>query len=193
MTEVTIRSGRPQDSATIAQLYLIASDGLVEYVWSLIAEPGESAIEAGIRGYAREGDTFSYQNCILAELGGTVVGMAHGFPMDADPPAELAEDPVLRPYMELQDHGSLYLSGIALFPDHRNRGIGSRLMAAIEDQARALALPRVSLICFERNESGMRFYRRLGFAEIDRRAIVPHPMLHVTDGDAVLLARAVPT
>jgi hypothetical protein len=38
----------------------------------------------------------------------------------------------------------------------------------------------------------MRFYRRLGFRELDRRPIVPHPMLHYTDGDAVLLARPVP-
>lgn len=193
MAEVTIRSGRPQDSATIAQLYLIASDGLVEYVWSLFAEPGEAPIEAGVRGYACEGDAFSYQNCILAELDGTVVGMAHSFPMDADPAPELAEDPVLRPYMELHDRGSLYLSGVALFPNYRDCGIGSRLMAAVDDRARVLALPRVSLICFERNDGGMRFYHRLGFAEIDRRPIVPHPMLHVTDGDAVLLARAVPT
>ena len=49
----------------------------------------------------------------------------------------------------------------------------------------------VSLICFERNEGAMRLYRRLGFSEIDRRPIVPHPSLHYRDGDALLMAREV--
>ncbi len=62
-------------------------------------------------------------------------------------------------------------------------------MAAVNRRARELALPRISLICFERNEGATRLYRRLGFRKIDRRALVPHPALHYQDGDAVLLAR----
>ena len=63
-------------------------------------------------------------------------------------------------------------------------------MASVDDQARALDRPRVSLICFERNEGAMRMYRRLGFKELARRPVVPHS-LHYAGGDAVLLARAV--
>ena len=192
MSEVTIRPGKREDSATIAQLFLISSDGLAEYIWSKIAEPDETALEAGARRYAREGVAFSYQNCVLAEVDGTVVGMAHSFPMDADLAAEPQTDPVLRPYAELEDYGSLYLSGIALFAEHRRRGIGTRLMASVDDRARTLGRPRVSLICFERNEGAMRLYRRLNFEELARRAVVPHPLLHYSDGDAVLLARLVP-
>jgi hypothetical protein len=47
------------------------------------------------------------------------------------------------------------------------------------------------LICFERNEDAMRLYRRLGFEALARRAVVPYPLLHYSDGDAVLLARVV--
>jgi ribosomal protein S18 acetylase RimI-like enzyme len=191
MTKVTIRPARPEDSATIAQLFLISSDGLAEYIWSKVAEPGETALEASTRRYAREGVAFSYQNCVLAEDNRAVVGMAQSFPMDADPGAEPEADPVLRPYAELEDYGSLYLSGIALFAEHRGRGIGTRLMAAIDERARAMGRPRVSLICFERNEGAMRLYRRLGFKELARRPVVPHPLLHYPDGDAVLLAKAI--
>ena len=63
-------------------------------------------------------------------------------------------------------------------------------MASVDDQARALDRPRVSLICFERNEGAMRMYRRLSFEELARRAVVRH-WLHYGGGDAVLLARAV--
>jgi ribosomal protein S18 acetylase RimI-like enzyme len=111
--------------------------------------------------------------------------------MDADPEAGVETDPVLRPYAELEDYGSLYLSGIALMPEHCGQGIGTRLMAAVEGRARALGRPRVSLICFERNEGAMRLYRRLGFVELARRPLVPHPLLHYPDGDAVLLAQPV--
>ena len=57
--------------------------------------------------------------------------------------------------------------------------------------ASELKLNKVSLICFERNEAALRLYHRLGFSEVDRRAIVPHPMLHYRNGDAVLMARDV--
>ena len=191
MRHLSIRAARREDSRAIAELFLISSDGLAEYIWSKAAEPGETPLEAGARRYARDGVAFSYQNCVLAALDGTVAGMAHSFPMDADPAAEPEVDPVLRPYAELEDYGSLYLSGIALFADYRSHGIGTRLMASVDDRARTLGRPRVSLICFERNEGAMRWYRRLGFEALARRPLVPHPLLHYADGDAVLLVRAV--
>ena len=191
MSQVTIRPAKREDSRTIAELFLISSDGLAEYIWSKVAEAGESPLEAGARRYARDGVAFSYQNCVLAEDDGTVIGMAHSFAMDADPGAEPEADPVLRPYAELEDYGSLYLSGVAVFTEHRGRGIGTRLMAAVDERARALSRPRVSLLCFERNEGAMRLYRRLGFKELARRPVVPHPLLHYPEGDAVLLAKAI--
>ncbi len=63
------------------------------------------------------------------------------------------------------------------------------IMEAVNQRAKDLSLPRISLICFGRNEGAMRLYRRLGFRELDRCAVVPHPTLHYHDGDAVLFAR----
>jgi len=184
-----IRRASKEDSADIARLFLISSDGLAEYIWCRVAEPGETVAEAGARRYAREGVAFSYENCLIAELDGATVGMAHGYPMEDDPNAQPETDPVLEPYSRLEDYGSLYLSGIAVVERCRNAGIGMALMQAVNRRTQDLSLPRVSLICFERNEGAMRLYRRLGFRELDRRAVVPHPTLHYPDGDAVLLAR----
>ena len=186
---VDIRQAEKDDSADIARLFLISSDGLAEYIWSKVVEPGETVVEAGTRRYAREGMAFSYKNCLIAELGGAIGGMAHCFAMEEDPDAEPEDDSVLKPYSELEDYGSLYLSGVAVFEQYRNAGIGKALMDAVNLRAKDLSLPRISLICFERNEGAMRLYERLGFRELDRRAVVPHPSLHYRDGDAVLLAR----
>jgi GNAT superfamily N-acetyltransferase len=186
---IDIRQAMKEDSTDIARLFLASSDGLAEYIWSKVAEPGETVIETGARRYAREGVAFSYENCLIAEQDGAAVGMAHSFHMEEDPDAEPESDPVLKPYSELEDFGSLYLSGVAVFEQHRNAGIGMALMGAVNQRARDISLPRVSLICFERNEGAIGLYQRLGFRELDRRAVVPHSTLHYHDGDAVLFAR----
>lgn len=189
MTGPRLRPATVEDSPVIARLFLISSDGLAAYIWGRLALPGESLEEAGARRYARSGVAFSFENCLLAELDGQVVGMAHSYPMDADPTAAAEPDPVLRPYSELEDPGSLYLAGLAVAEPLRGRGLGTRLMQAVDARARALGRPRVSLICLERNDGAMRLYRRLGFRELARRPVVPHPSLRHSDGDAVLLAR----
>lgn len=186
---LNIRRAVREDSVDIAKLFLISSDGLAEYVWGRIAGPGESVAAAGARRYARRGVAFSYENCLIAERDGATVGMAHCYPMEADPEGEPESDPVLKPYSELEDYGSLYLSSLAVVEGRRNAGIGTALMEAVNRRAKDLSLPRISLICFEGNDGAMRLYRRLGFREIDRRPIVPHPCLHYATGDAVLLAR----
>ena len=191
--EVVIRPARPEDCGDIAQLFLLSSDGLAEYIWRRVGPEGASLREIGRRRYAREGVAFSYQNCLVAEADGRVIAMLHSFAMApreeaADEEAE-AVDPVLQPYTELEDPGSLYISGVAVYPEHRGRGLARRLMAEARARAEALGLPRVSLICFECNERAMQLYRRLGFAEVDRRPVVPHPCLHYGAGNALLLVR----
>jgi len=195
---VIVRPARLDDCADIARLFLIASDGLAEYVWSRVAPAGTPLLEVGRRRYARDGVDFSYRNCLVAEENGRVVGMMHSYPMlprDAARSADDANgtdeqpDPVLHPYVELEDPGSLYVAGLAVYPEHRGRSLGRRLMAEARARAERLGLPRVSLICFQRNERAMQLYRRLGFVAVDRRPVVPHPCLEYRDGDALLLVR----
>ena len=188
---IEFRQAVKEDSTDIARLFLISSGGVGEYIWSKVAEPGESILEAGARRYARESVAVSYENCLMAELDGVTVGMAHSYGMEEDPDAEPESDPVLKPYSELEDYGSLYLSSMAVVEEHRNAGIGKSLMEAVNQRARDLSLPRISLICFDRNEGAMRLYSRLGFEELDRRGVVPHATLLYQDGDAVLLARKI--
>lgn len=184
-----IRAARVDDARAIAGLFLISSDGLAEYIWSPSKAPGESLVDAGARRYARKDVAFSYENCLIAEFAGETIGMAHAFPMHVDPAAAPADDPVLAPYAALEQDGSFYISGLATLERWRGRGVGSALLAAVERQARERGLPAVSLICFEANEGAMRLYRREGYVEIGRRPLHPHPCLHYSQGDAVLLSK----
>lgn len=189
MADIEIRPAGAADCPDIARLFLVSSDGLAAYIWGRMDMPGLSLAEIGARRYAREGVAFSYQNCVVAAHGSRVVGMLHAYPMERPDPPAPETDPVLRPYSELEDYGSLYISGIALDPEFRGHGIGTRLLEAAAARARALGLPRLSLICFERNARAMALYRRAGFVAIDRRPLIPHPTLKYADGDAVLMAR----
>lgn len=193
MGDVVIRNAEKRDANLIAELFRLSSDGVADYIWDGLRDdyPGLELLEIGARRYGREGVDFSYEKCLMADVSGKPVGMAHAYVMEADEgPLPDDFDPVLRPYAELELPGSYYVSGLALITGQRNRGIGSHLLNAVDARARDLGCSHLSLIVFEQNEGARRLYDRLGFAEVDRRAVVPHPMIHHT-GDALLMARAV--
>lgn len=186
MSAVSLRPARRQDCRTIARLFQISSEGVADYIWSQVDCPGLSLLEIGAHRYAREGTAFSYQNCLLAVRDGRSVGLLHSFEMPRREEAE--SDPVLKPYSELALPGSLYVSSLAVFPEHRGQGIGGQLLEAAHLKAQVEGFPSVSLICFEGNRGAARLYERFGYVATARRAIVPHPMI-AHEGDAVLMVR----
>ncbi|HTO09314.1 MAG TPA: GNAT family N-acetyltransferase [Myxococcota bacterium] len=52
---------------------------------------------------------------------------------------------------------------LAVLPDHRARGIGSRLLEAVEQRARTLGACRVTLEVGDSNHRARRLYERHGF------------------------------
>ena len=188
---VDIRWADREEAGEIARLSMISSDGLAAHIWSRMDRPGFTLEQIGAARYARTGVASSFENCLVAVSDGRIVGMAHAFARGAAPGAPCETDPVLRPYSELGVPGSLFLSGLAVDADCRGRGLGSALMDRVERLAITRALPGVSLICFERNDRALAFFKRRGYCEIDRRPLVPHPALHYRDGDAILLLRDV--
>lgn len=189
MSEPAFRPARREDCGDIAALYRISSDGVADYIWSRLAEPGEDPLAVGQRRYAREDTAFSYLNCTVIEHADRVVGMLVAFPMHVDP-AEAETDPVLAPYSRLEVDDSYYICGMALIPGYRGRGLGTRLLALAEDQAADKGYGRLSLIVFEQNEGAKRLYERHGYNEVGRAAVYPHPLIHYT-GDAVLMVKEI--
>lgn len=185
----TIRQARVSDAGPIAELFLVSSDGLAAYIWERDRAEGVALLDHGTNRYARTGTAFSFENCLVAEVEGRVVGMLHAFVLP-DRAGEVETDPVLKPYSELEIIGSVYVSGVAVLEAWRGKGIGSALLEQAETQAIKHNL--VSLICFESNARAMRLYRSRNYAEVSRRALVPHPTLTYSNGDAVLLAKRVP-
>jgi ribosomal protein S18 acetylase RimI-like enzyme len=189
MYQPHFRPARKEDCATIAALYSISSDGVADYIWTKLADPDEDILIIGQRRYEREDSAFSYRNCTVVEDEGKIVGMLVAFPMQADPSDE-ESDPVLAPYSKLEEDNSYYVCGMALFPEHRGRGTGTRLLALAEEHARDKGFKKVSLIVFEQNTGAKQLYDRTGYHEVRREPIYPHPLIHYT-GDAILMVKEI--
>jgi len=192
MTAPILRPAIKDDARLIATLFRIASDGVSDYIWQGLQEPGESLLDVGERRYQREDTEFSYQNCTIAEVGGEPVGMMHAYLIEqAATPEEIEQcDPVMRPFAALEVSGSLYVAGLAVIEAQRSGGIGTVLLAHARERARSLDVKLLSLICFEENAGARKLYERRGFEVIGEAEIVPHPMIHLS-GKALLMAAPV--
>jgi ribosomal protein S18 acetylase RimI-like enzyme len=185
--QYSIRSARKSDCRRIAELYRISSDGVADYIWTKLAPPGEDILEVGRKRYEREDTPFSYQNCKMVELHGTVVGMLVAFPMNVD--KEYREtDPVLVPYSLLEEDQSYYICGMAVDEGHRGKGIGTALLNEAKRTCRRMSFEKLSLIVFEQNVDARRLYERVGYIERLRHPVVPHPLIHYS-GDALLMVK----
>lgn len=75
--------------------------------------------------------------------------------------------------------GVAYVEEMNVHPDFQRFGLGSRLMAAIRDDARAAGIGHVVVRVWERAPWAIAFYRKLGFVEIEADA--PAPVRHWRD------------
>ncbi|HEX9791147.1 MAG TPA: GNAT family N-acetyltransferase [Kiloniellales bacterium] len=191
------RWAKPEDCYDIAELFSISSGGVADYVWSTLGIPDLSLLEIGEQRYAREDTEFSYQNCVVAEIDDELAGMMVSFQIEkseaepAGPAASAGGEPdVLAPYRDLEVPGSYYICGVALLPRYQGQGLGTRMCEIAKNLARARNCGELSLLVFEQNMGAVRLYERLGFKEIDRRAVVPHELIRYT-GDVLLMTTPV--
>lgn len=187
---VVFRPARHDDAHEIARFFQITSEGGADYIWSLIAEPGADLLAVGTARYAREGVNFSYENCLIAEHQGRVIGMMHSYVMRHDPRAEPVTDPVLAPYADMEIPDTLYISSLGLDEGWRNKGLGANFLQAAQARCDELGLAGLSLISYAVNTGALRFYEHHGFHTVKSCQVTPHPLIRVT-GEAYLMSRPV--
>ncbi len=92
-----------------------------------------------------------------------------GFPAARFDIVELADEPIGRIVID-RPGNMLHLVDIVLAPRYRNRGIGTAILEALIEEARAAQLP-VRLAVAASNASALRLYLRLGFISIGAAAM----------------------
>lgn len=192
--DTVIRPARPDDAPVLARLVDIAGEGLPMHLWSRMADPGEQAMDVGIRRAAREDGAFSYRNATVIEADGRVAGMLVGYRLD-DPydTGDLSELPeVVRPLVELEAEapGSWYVNVLAVLPEFQGRGLGPKLLQLAERRGGESGATRMSIIVADANPRAARLYEKSGYRETARRPVVTWPDSH--GGDWVLLIKDLP-
>lgn len=170
-----LRPARIEDAPVLAELVNHAGDGLPLHLWSRMAAPGESAWDVGRRRAARPEGAFSYRNATVVEQDGECAGCLIGYllpdrpePIGGDMPAMFV------PLQELENlaPGTWYVNVLAVRPQFRGAGLGTRLLGQADDTGRGLGKRGMSVIVSDANPGARRLYERCGYREAAMRAMV---------------------
>ena len=140
-----IRSATRDDIPAIKRLsrFLFADEAELQPLFIRQAEHEEEFLLANIESDAAD--------ILLAEADGRAVGVA--VVLEKDTP----------PYSCLVPYRYAYLMDLVVAPDFRDRGIGTKLLAAVKAWAVRRDLAYVELNVLEENVRGIRLYERAGY------------------------------
>lgn len=178
--DLRLRDATPDDADALCRFVDMAGEGLPVHLWRQMAAPGQDPYEVGRARARRDTGGFSWRHAMLAERSGRVVGGLIGYPLAAAPEpgaaSPIPEDtPALfRPLLELEAlvPGHWYVNVLAVDPDERGRGLGTRLLAAADGIAAAGGLDGIALIVANDNHAARRLYEACGYRSVAERAVV---------------------
>lgn len=186
------RSAEKADSAKIAELINIASDGVVEYLFhDLVPEMTPVQIVA----YNLEEGNYphSYKSAIVAADGTNVVGMALSYPssyhkitdeMKGFFPNERLEH--LSDYYASYVPDSWFLDALGVDETYRMKGIGTRLVELTKERAKDNGYGIISLIAFADNSPALALYKVLGFRTVEKINLEGNEFIAHQDGCLLL-------
>jgi ribosomal protein S18 acetylase RimI-like enzyme len=112
------------------------------------------------RYFGQNSNRFSYQNASVADHESEVVGLVLSF----GGRDEAGLNAAVGPWLEGEAHDDeWYVDALAVFAVWGRKGIGKRLMHAVEQQARTHAYPHIALHVALGNKPALDLYTHLGF------------------------------
>ena len=172
MSDISTRPAQTDDIPQLLELLDIASYGFVNHIFAVLSEPGTDVDSVVVARMADNSSHLALSKTTIAEVDGQVAGFIVLEPQP-DPVDPVAEDTpaILRPLLELESLalGTTVVSFVATFPAMRGRGVGKILMQQAE---KSRGSNGICLTVHDQNNGARKLYERLGFQEVDRRAIV---------------------
>ena len=188
---MVFRPALPADAYALAELSIMAGDGLYEF---LLEEMAPKEMLAGLiaRTMKQETGGFTWRHCFVADDKG-VVGMVNAYPaawLREEEQNILPQDKVrtLDPIDQAQDWDSFLVNGIAVREPYRRQGIGTRLMEWAFEQARTGGFARISANVWEDNVAGRGLFADQGFDLQTRIQVAEHIGLS-HEGGSLLMVR----
>jgi len=164
------------DALPMAELINIAGEGMPLYLWTNMAEPGDSPWDVGQQRAVRESGGFSYRNTVVREDDGKVAAALMGNPLPDEPEAVDYDDmpPMFVPLQQLEDlvAGTWYVNVLAAYPECRGKGYGTDLLAIARQLAAKTHRSGLSIIVSDANTGARRLYERNGYVEKATRPMI---------------------
>lgn len=133
---------------------------------------------------ARPETIYSYENTIVAEVDGKVVGAMCAYD-GADyvrfkqPVVDMLGADSGFAQLKETEAGEFYLDSVGVLPEFRGRGIASAIFQAQFERAASLGHTQVALIVDVDKPEAEALYRRLGFTHQGNKDFFGHPMKHM--------------
>jgi ribosomal protein S18 acetylase RimI-like enzyme len=176
MSEIVIRPATPADVAHIVSLFDMGGRGLPVHLWSLQAKPGQSALELARSEVLSDLPGVTWRQSWLAEVAGEVAGLMVCRVLPPPEDASKLPEP-LRPIIALESQaaGCWVVGMLAVYPEHRGKGIGRQFLALADELRRRAGVRTGAIIVDSANEGARRLYERSGYRLVSARPVIPFP------------------
>ena len=180
--KVIIRQASKEEASQIAELFMLAWP--VDEILESNGLTHEQLHESITMVSASEETIYSFENTLVAEVDGKVVGAMCAYD-GAD--YQRLKQPLVNTLgpdcgfakMKETEAGEFYLDSVGVHEEYRGRGIASRLFAAQIERARTLGHKVAGLIVDEDKPQAEALYARLGFIYLDKKDFFGHQMKHM--------------
>ena len=179
-SDISLRPAVPTDALEAAPLIYAAGPALFNCLFG----PGPAEATAFFQTlFAQPDSVFSFENAVVAEQAGRIVGLAHAIPAaqyhrgNALPRQMLRRGPLfllrLLPVMfalhrstQTPPPDALYLGLLSVAPSRRGLGIGTRLLEGVHTRAADTGCTCVCLHAEVENAGARRLYERHGYTVV---------------------------
>ena len=175
MDDIIIRKGRTEDAQDFSQLILLSA---ATFFPSIFASNTEEVMR---KIFQQPGNLFSFEHSYFIEVNGKIAGMALGYNWEQKRREELHTGLLLVKYLKwsfftrifylLKAQGIVgkvseneyYLSNIAVYPEFRALGLGTKLFSEIKRESEKTGANKIVLDVETNNQRAVRLYERLGY------------------------------
>jgi ribosomal protein S18 acetylase RimI-like enzyme len=186
--EITLRRGGPEDARHFSQLVIMTSPVLYPALF------GSDVQRLMKRIFRYKKHYYSFDNSFFVDVNGKTAGMALMQEHTPKMKEKIRFSLILMKYMRWRflsiafnlikservvkkaAKDAYYLSNIAVYPEFRSLGLGSKLLSAIEEKAKSVGIKRITLNTRTHNTRAINFYEKLGY-KIENRL----PVLRIRD------------
>jgi len=193
-TTLSIRQAERSDAEGLAKLINLAGEGIPNWLWTRACTEGQTPLEVGMERAKRETGGFSYTNALIAEQHGVPMGMVLSYAITEAPTENPDDLPApIAPFVALEKLSvdTWFINALAVFAKGQNQGIGSKLLAAAENQARTNGFGKMSIQVYAQNTGAVRLYERLGYHRDASEPVRLHPTPPYYTGDVLLLMKSI--